>query len=102
MKNKNVVIDKLNEYEYNIKLDPSMIHIPNEDFVLEYEINENDLKKPQLFLEKHPKYKNDYCFYYSFNPSFLIKEIAPNLIENPIQDDFKGNYIFLIDRFDKI
>ena len=98
MKNKNVIIEKLNEYEYNIKLDPSMIHIPNEDFVLEYEINENDLKKPQLFLEKHPKYKNDYCFYYSFNPSFLIKEIAPNLIENPIQDDFKGNFIFLIDR----
>ena len=98
MKNKNVVIDKLNEYEYNIKLDPSMIHIPNEDFVLEYEINENDLKRPQLFLEQHPKYKNDYCFYYSFNPSFVIKENNPDVIENPIEEDFKGNFIFLIDR----
>ena len=98
MKNKNVVIDKLNDYEYNIKLDPSMIHIPNEDFVLEYEINENDLKRPQLFLEQHPKYKNDYFFYYSFNPSFLIKEINPDVIENPIEEDFKGNFIFLIDR----
>ena len=98
MKNKNVIIEKLNEYEYNIKLDPSMIHIPNEDFVLEYEIDENDLKKPQLFLENHPKYKNDYCIYYSFNPSFLINEVEPNLAKNLIEEDFKGNYIFLIDR----
>ena len=98
MKNKNVIIKKNNDYEYNIKLDPSMIHIPNEDFVLEYEINENDLKKPQIFLEQHPKYKNDFCFYYSFNPSFLINEIEPSLANNPIEEDFKGNFIFLIDR----
>ena len=98
MKNKNVIIKKNNDYEYNIKLDPSMIHIPNEDFVLEYEINENDLKKPQIFLEQHPKYKNDFCFYYSFNPSFLINEIDPGLTNNPIEEDFKGNFIFLIDR----
>ncbi len=31
MKNKNVLIEKLNEYEYNIKLEPSMIHNLNED-----------------------------------------------------------------------
>ena len=98
MKNKNIIIKKNNDYEYNIKLDPSMIHIPNEDFVLEYEINENDLKKPQIFLEQHPKYKNDFCFYYSFNPSFLINEIDPGLTNNPIEEDFKGNFIFLIDR----
>ena len=55
-------------------------------------------KKITIIFIKNPKYKNDYCFYYSFNPSFLIKEIEPNIVENPIQENFKGNFIFLIDR----
>ena len=98
MNNKNIIISKINDYFYNIKLDPSIIHIPNEDFSLEYEIDENDLKKPNLILEKHPEYKNDYCFYYSFNPWYLIKD-SPNLnITSPLIDDFNGNFLFLIDR----
>ena len=44
MINKNSLITKINDYNYNIKLDPSMLHIPNEDFVLEYQISENDFK----------------------------------------------------------
>ena len=45
MINKNIIITKINDYNYNIKLDPSMLHIPNEDFVLEYQLSENDFKK---------------------------------------------------------
>ena len=98
MKNNKVIFKKINDNEYNISLDPSELHIPNEDFVLEYEINEEILKKPSLLLESHPKYKNDYCFYYSFNPTKVIDGIDENLIKNPINEDFKGNFIFLIDR----
>ena len=98
MKNKKVIFKKVNDNEYNISLDPSELHIPNEDFVLEYEINEEIMKKPLLFLESHPKYKNDYCFYYTFNPSKLIDDISESILKNPIKEDFKGNFIFLIDR----
>ena len=98
MKNQKIIFKKINDKEYHVSLDPSELHIPNEDFVLEYEINENELKEPQMILESHPKYKNDYCFYYSFNPSKSIKDIDQNLLKNPIKEDFKGNFIFLIDR----
>ena len=69
MNNNKVIIKKINDNEYNVSLDPSVFQIQNEDFVLEYEINEEIMKKPLLFLESLPKYKNDYCFYYTFNPS---------------------------------
>ena len=95
MINKNILITKINDYNYNIKLDPSMLHIPNEDFVLEYQISENDFKKPELILEKHPKYENDYCFYYRFMPLNMINNINLNDI---FIEDFKGNFIFVIDR----
>ena len=49
-------------------------------------------------MESHPKYKNDYCFYYSFNPTKVIDDIEENILKNPIKEDFKGNFIFLIDR----
>ena len=49
MKNKKVIFKKINDNEYNVSLDPSELHIPNEDFVLEYEINEEIMKKPILF-----------------------------------------------------
>ena len=98
MKNQKVLFNQISPNEYNISLDPSELHIPNEDFVLEYEINEEDLEKPRLFLESHPKFINDYCFYYSFFPTKQINEIDQTIKENPIKEDFKGNYIFLIDR----
>ena len=98
MYNKNVIIKQINPCEYNITLDPSELHVPNEDFVLEYEIDEESLKKPQMYLESHPKYKNDYCFYYSFNPSLAIDNINEDIMKNPIKEDFQGNFIFLIDR----
>ena len=88
---------KINDNEYDISLDPSELHVPNQDFVLEYQINEEELKKPQILLESHPKYKNDYCLYYTFNPSKQIENLE-KVIANPINEDMKGNFIFLIDR----
>ena len=88
---------KISDNEYDISLDPSELHIPNQDFVLEYQISEEDLKKPRLLLESHPKYKNDYCLYYTFNPSKQIINLEKE-IANPIDEEMKGNFIFLIDR----
>ena len=98
MKNKNIIISKINDFCYNIKLDPSLIHIPNEDFILEYEVNKEEFKKPNLIIEKHPKYDNDYCFYYSFNPWYFIQDLPNVDITSPLIEDFKGNFIFVIDR----
>ena len=95
--NQSFLFKKKSSHEYNIFLDPSELHIPNQDFVLEYEIVEEDLKIPRLLIEEHPKYKKDYCFYYTFNPSKQIKNIEKE-IANPFNEDMKGNFIFLIDR----
>ena len=95
--NQSFIFNKKNEYDYDIFLDPSELHIPNQDFVLEYEISEEDFKKPRISLEKHPKFDNDYCLYYSFNPSKQIPNLEKEIL-NPINEDMKGNYIFLIDR----
>ena len=95
--NQSFLFKKKSSHEYNIMLDPSELHVPNQDFVLEYEIAEEDFKKPRMTLESHPKYKNDYCLYYTFNPTKQIKNFEKE-IANPIDEDMKGNYIFLIDR----
>ena len=52
---------------------------------------------PTLLLEKHPKYQNDYCLYYSFNPFEELKASFKEIV-NPINEDMKGNFIFLVDR----
>ena len=96
MVNKNILITKINDYNYNIKLDPSMLHIPNEDFVLEYQISDDEFKKPELILEKHPNFENDYCFYYKFDPSTIIDDDIDT--NNTLIKDFKGNFIFILDR----
>ena len=98
MKNKKFLIKKINQNAYDITLDPSELHVPNEDFVLEYEIGEDELSAPKMLLESHPKFKNDYCFYYSFNPSRQIDARDLPSMDNPIIEDFKGNFLFLIDR----
>ena len=91
MKDNKVIIKKENNNIYKIFLDPSELHIPNEDFVLEYEIKQESL----FFLEKHPRYENDYFFYYSFNPRKLIDE---KIIKNIKKlEDFQGNFILLMD-----
>ena len=98
IKNDKVIIDKINDNSYKVYLDHSELHIPNEDFVLEYNIDEEILKKPFLLLELHPKYTNDYCFYYSFNLTNLITDDKDKLNEATVNPDFIGNYIFVIGR----
>ena len=98
IKNDKVIIDKINDNSYKVYLDHSELHIPNEDFVLEYNIDEEILKKPSLLLELHPKHDNDYCFYYSFNPTKLITDDKDKLKEETVNPDFIGNYIFVIGR----
>ena len=73
-----------------------MLHMPNEDFVLEYQISDEEFKKPEFILEKHPNFENDYCFYYKFNPTAIIDDNID--INNPLIKDFKGNFIFILDR----
>ena len=73
-----------------------MLHMPNEDFVLEYQISDDEFKKPEFILEKHPKFENDYCFYYKFNPTTIIDDNIDT--NNPLIKDFKGNFIFILDR----
>ena len=96
MVNKNILITKINDYNYNIKLDPSKLHIPNEDFVLEYQISDDEFKRPEFILEKHPNFENDYCFYYKFDPSTIIDDNIDT--NNTLNKDFKGNFIFILDR----
>ena len=99
MINTNIIITKINDMTYNVKLDPAMLHIPNEDFVLEYQIEEAELKKPVLILEKHPKYENDYCLYYKFSPCNIVNnDISNEIFNDKSINDFKGNFIFVIDR----
>ena len=74
----------------------SILHIPNEDFVLEYQISDDEFKKPEFILEKHPIFNNDYCFYYKFSPSSIIDESID--FNNTLIKDFKGNFIFILDR----
>lgn len=95
MTNKNILINKLDDFNYNIKLESSMLHIPNEDFALEYQISEKDFINPELILEKHPIYDNDFCFYYKFNPANILEE---KIESNILSDDFQGNFIFILDR----
>ena len=99
MTNKNILINKLDDFNYNIKLDPSMLHIPNEDFVLEYQISEKDFIKPELILEKHPIYDNDFCFYYKFNPANILEE---KIESNIVIGNFQVDFIFILDRSDSM
>ena len=94
MKDNKVIIKRINDNIYKVSLDPSELHIPNEDFILEYEINQEYLKQPLFLLELLPKFINDYFFYYYFNPTKLIDEKE---IKNELNEDLKGNFLLLID-----
>lgn len=112
-----VVFIKKSEKFYKINLDSSKLNIPNEDLVIEYEIKEAELYKPENNIMKHPLYDNDYALFYSFNPLQMIKnklvdqiddydfDAASNPIldideNNPIAKDenFSGNFAFIVDR----
>ena len=90
------VIIQPDEYNAKVSLDRYNINIPNEDFEIVYEIDQEYLKQPKLLLTKHPKFKDDYAFWYSFSPSEIVQKHMPNLDETI--DNFQGNFVFCIDR----
>ena len=113
----NVIITQKNPKFYQVGLDNAKLNIPNENFVIEYEIKEEEIYKPENIIMKHPLYENDYALFYSFNPLQMIKnklineigeydfesagnpllstdENCPNF-ENP---NFSGNFMFVVDR----
>ena len=98
-------------------MDSSKLNIPNENLVIEYEIKEAELYKPENTIMKHPLYDNDYALFFSFNPLQMIKNKLINQIDeydfdaasNPILDidennpivkdeNFSGNFVFIVDR----
>ena len=113
----NIIFNKQNERFYKIYLDESKLNIPNENIVIEYEIKESELYKPENIIMKHPLYENDYTLFYSFNPLKMIKNKLVNEIEeydfdaasNPLLsinednpsakiENFSGNFLFIVDR----
>ena len=90
------VITQIDSFNANVMLARSNVNIPNEDFELVYEIDQESLKMPKLLLTKHPKFEDDYAFWYSFSPSEKIKNELSGLSENI--DNFQGNFVFCIDR----
>ena len=113
----NVVLTKKNNKFYQVNLDSSKLNIPNENLVIEYEIQESEIYKPESIVMKHPLYESDYSLFYSFNPLQMIKnkladamddydfEAASNPLlaideETPNYEipNFSGNFVFIVDR----
>ena len=112
-----VILTKRNDKFYQINLDSSKLNIPNENLVIEYEIKESDIYKPECMVMKHPLYDNDYGLFYSFIPLQMIKNKLVNEIDDynfesasspilSINEDnpnyeipnFSGNFMFIVDR----
>ena len=113
----NVIFTQKNPKFYQVSLDNSRLNIPNENLVLEYEIKEEEIYKPESIIMKHPLYQNDYALFYSFNPLQMVKNKLANEIDdydfelaqiqflslnenspNPEIKDFSGNFMFIVDR----
>ena len=113
----NVILTKKNPKFYQVSLDKAKLNIPNENLVVEYEIKESEIYKPESIIMKHPSYENDYSLFYSFSPLQMIKNKLVNDIDdynfesasNPILSiddnnpnyeikDFSGNFMFIVDR----
>lgn len=98
MKRTQTIIQMIDQYNAMVTLDVSKINIPNADFVLKYQVIEDELLKPYMLLMKHPKYDNDYALYYSFNPYYNFIQQSKGKVSSPLIEDFKGNFLFLLDR----
>ena len=113
----NVILTKRNDKFYQINLDSSKLNIPNENLVIEYEIKDSEIYKPENMVMKHPLYDNDYALFYSFIPLQMIKNKLANEIDDynfesascpllSINEDkpnyeipnFSGNFMFIVDR----
>jgi len=113
----NVILTKRNNKFYQVNLDASKLIIPNENLVIEYEVQNSEIYKPESIVMKHPLYKNDYSLFYSFIPLQMIKNKLANEINdyniesasNPLLTineetpnyeipNFSGNFMFIVDR----
>ena len=113
----NIIFSQKNPKFYQVNLDKSVLNIPNENIVIEYEIKDSELYQPESIIMKHPLYENDYALFYSFNPLQMIKnKLAKEVLEynfeeanNPIlsiddnnpkldNENFSGNFVFIVDR----
>ena len=113
----NVVLTKRNNKFYQVNLDSSQLNIPNENLVIEYEIQDSEIYKPESIIMKHPLYENDYSLFYSFNPlKMIINKLANEMDDydfeaasNPLLTineetpnyeipNFSGNFMFIVDR----
>ncbi len=113
----NIIFSQKNPKFYQVNLDKSVLNIPNENIVIEYEIKDSELYQPESIIMKHPLYENDYSLFYSFNPLQMIKnKLAKEVLEynfeeasNPLlsiddnnpkldNENFSGNFVFIVDR----
>ena len=84
------IIQRIDDNNYLVTLDNRKFNVPNEDFSISYEIDEYELLKPKFLLTKHPKYQNDYAFWYTYSVNKGFSDIRFKQI--------KTNFIFCVDR----
>jgi ubiquitin/uncharacterized protein YegL len=113
----NVIFTQKNPKFYQVSLDTTQLNIPEENLVIEYQIKDSDLYKPESIIMKHPLYEHDYALFYSFNPLQMMKNRLANEVtdydfeaaSNPILtiddnnpkldiENFSGNFVFIVDR----
>ena len=113
----NVIFTQKNPKFYQVSLDSTQLNIPEENLVIEYQIKDSDLYKPESIIMKHPLYDHDYALFYSFNPLQMMKNRLANEVtdydfeaaSNPILtiddnnpkldiENFAGNFVFIVDR----
>ena len=113
----NVIFTQKNPKLYQVNLDKTQLNIPEENLVIEYDIKESDIYKPESLIMKHPLYEHDYALFYSFNPLQMMKNKLVNEVfdydfdssSNPILtiddndpkldiENFSGNFVFIVDR----
>jgi von Willebrand factor A domain-containing protein 5 len=99
--------------EYLISLSADRLHFPNKDFVIQYQTLEDnylndsgknsDVLTPKMLFTRHPTYKNEYAFYYSFNPLHIFNRTCRGTDNedqnfNNIFDHSSGCFLFVLDR----
>ena len=72
--NRNVIISKKIDSNYKIQFKQSQSNIPNDNIVIEYEINLDELQKPEIKIMSHPLYENGYILYTTFSTYYKVKE----------------------------
>jgi len=100
---KQIKLNIINDKEF--KLTYSNIRKNNEQYIKNFEITYEveSKKEPDLILLKHPLYKNDYVYYFSLNPKYLIEEnntntnteFVGNIIIYLMKDNYKKKFLII-------